>query len=350
MIFPFYFIISFLLFNTHIIAQSGSDEVVIHELYRFPTGTRIQNLVVLGNGSLLLTLLTEPSLYRFDPKSSKAPVLVHRFPHQTSLLGVTQLNNKKTVALIAGNLTGSIYKNNAGVPKSFFVFLLDLSSARIIACFPIRQASLLVGITALPNSPHHLLLSDPTLALIWRLNTLTGAVDKAIADPIFITPPGRTAPSLGGIHVVNQHLYFTSQDNGQVGRIRINPNGTSAGEPAETRAYGFIYNNFGDFAVASDDVIYVTDPIGRTVARISPQENFRPGFNGGSSVFSSIPISGDVVDHPTAAAFASDSVKESVLYVVTAGFLPGYGGSGGGQVLKVELKPLALEYGGAGFH
>lgn len=339
MILPLYFVLSFLLFNKHTIAQSASEKDGVQELHQFRNETSIDNILVLSNGSLLLTLLTEPSLYRFDPeKPSEKPVLVHRFPHRTSLRGVTQLN-QTTVAIIAGNLTGSIYQKNAGVPGSFAVFLLDLSG-RIVACFPIRKASLLNGLTALPGSSHLLLLSDPTLAVVWRLNTLTGAVDKAIADPLFVTSPDSSFPALGGIHVVGQYFYFAAANSGQLARIRINPDGTSSGEPPKTRNYGFIYYVFGDFAVTPDDYIWITDPIGKTVARVSP---------GGASQGVSLPLCGDELDHPTSVAFASNSVNESTLYIVTAGFLPGYGGTGGGQVLKADLQRLNSPCGEAGY-
>ena len=140
MIFPLYFALSILPFYNKIAAQPVSKEPSLQELYRFPNGTRIENVLVLRNGSLLLTLPTEALLYLLDPKSLNAPTLVQRFPYQTSLLGIAQLN-QSTVAVIAGNLTRSLYGDNAGVPGSFSIFLLALSG-RIVTSFPIPGASL----------------------------------------------------------------------------------------------------------------------------------------------------------------------------------------------------------------
>lgn len=341
---PLYFVFSLLLFFIHIAAQPVNNDPSLLELYRFPNGTQIENILVLRNGSLLLTLLTEPSLYLLNPKSSNAPVLVQRFYHQTSLLGITQLN-QSTVAVIAGNLTGSTYESNAGVPGSFFIFLLALLG-RIVASFPIPEASLLESITALPDSPYNLLMSDPTLAVIWRLNTLTGAIDKLIADPIFAKNPEDQGPSLNGIHVLGPYLYFTNTHQGLLGRIRIARDGTpvgSGGSPQfETRSYSFIYYRYDDFALRPDGSLFITDPIGNTVTRVGPQD---------APYELSVVVNGGIVEHPTAVAFASnsDSVQRNIMYVVTAGFLPGYGGTGGGQVLRVDLGLVGEGLGGAGF-
>lgn len=353
MIFPFCFALSLLLCSIQIAAQPFNGDPFVRELYRFPNGTRIENVLVLRNGSLLLTISTEPSLYLLDPKSANAPTLVQRFPHQTSLLGIAQLN-QSTIAVIAGNLTGPLYEDNAGVPGSFSIFLLALSG-RIVASFPIPGASLLESITTIPNSPYYLLISDPTLATIWRLNTLTGTIDNPISDPLFVKDPEiDDGPSLNGIHTLGSYLYFTNTHLGLLGRIPITPDGRHSAA-AETRSYSFIYSRWDDFTLRPDDgSLYITDRVENTVTRVGPQDG---------PYELSVVVSGGIVEHPTAVAFAissstssysarSDSSKSccEVMYVVTAGFLPGYGGSGGGQVLRVDLGLVGEEngLGGAG--
>lgn len=352
MFFSFYVILSLLLLlfniqNTTAQQDRGpfplsneepvTNDPAYQKLYRFPNGTIVENLLVLrNNGSLLLTLSTEASLYRVDPKSysTKTPVLVRRFPCRTSLLGIAQLNSS-TIAVIAGNLTRSLYENNPGVPGSFSIFLLALSG-RIVAEFSIPEASLLESLTALSDSSPYLLASDPTLSVVWRLNTRTGAVDKPFADPFFFTQ-GQKDSSLNGIHVFKKYLYFTNEHSGLLGRIPITSDGSRAG-PTETRYYSFIYAGWDDFAIGPDGSLFITDPFFNTITQVGPQ-------NAPYSL--SVLVQDGIVQHPTAVAFAINS--SSILYVVTAGYLPRLGGAGGGQVLRVDLDLLGSDFGGAGF-
>lgn len=109
---------------------------------------------MLKNGSLFFNFSTEPSFYFFDFESFDAPLLVQHFPHKTSFLGIAQLNHS-TMAVIARNLSGSLYENDRGMPNSFSVFLLALSK-QVVASIPIPGASLLKGMTSLPDAPTYL--------------------------------------------------------------------------------------------------------------------------------------------------------------------------------------------------
>lgn len=318
MLFSFYFVYSLLLFCIHTTAQSATP--FVKQLYRFPNGTSIEDVLVLRNGSLLLALITEPSLYRLDLKSSSAPVLVKRFSAQTSLLGIAQLN-KTTVAVIAGNTTSSeenIYP--PAVPGSFVVYLLHVCG-KIVASFPIPEASRLESITTLPDAPQYLLISDPILKVIWRLDTRTGVVDKAITD--FLFGPGEAGdPGLGGIEAAGQYLYFIAQNQASLARIRITPDGRSKGDPPQTRFFPPRFYALDDLAIGPNGTIFINDQYMSTVIQVK-------------SSSSSTILDGVDVDHPTAIAFAGN-----IMYVVTAGFQPAVGGTGG-QVVRVDLGRLS---------
>ena len=313
---------------------TGTPRATSTELYRFPNGTSINNLYVLPNESVLLTLFTEPSLYRLDYKSSE-PVLVHRFPGYTSLFGVTQLNST-TVAVIAGNVTfgvKSIFgQGRSGVPGSFAVFLLSLSG-RVLASFSIPNAGILLALAVPSPSSPYLLVADPYPAVVWRLNTLTGAVDLAIPNPVY--PKSDWVLQLEGLKVVGNYLYFS--DGFTNGRVRITPEGKPAGDVPETVDYDLRnYSGFGP-AVAPSGDIYVLDVILNRLTRI---------YADGVRV-ASVDLDEGILDHPMNLAFSN--TYSNILYIVTAGWLEGtyngrwesdipLGGNGGGQVVRVELN------------
>ena len=341
----FYCVLSFLLFCTHIIAQYVDNNLFVEELYRFPNGTHVENILVLKNGSLLLTLSTEPSLYLLDPESPGAPVLVQHFPHKTSLLGIAQLN-PSTVAVIAGNLTGSLYEDNAGVPGSFSVFLLALSG-QVVASIPVPQASLLQGMTSPPDDPIYLLLSDPTLGTVWQLDTLTGRVEDLYPGPglpedihFFAKSPEDEGPSINGIQSIVYDLYLTNTHTGLLGKNFVTPDGrpAMAYPTPDTRPLNFTHCRYGDFAICPDLSLWIPDVIGNTVNHVRTIGNsaIRTG-DWDAPTTNTVVLNGGILDHPTAVTFQNSRVRCEVMYVVTAGFLPGYGGTGGGQVLRVDL-------------
>ena len=97
-------------------------------------------------------------------------------------------------------------------------------------------------------------MSDPTLATIWRLNTLTGTIDNPISDPLFVkSPETDNGPSLNGIHALGPSLYFTNTHQGLLGRIRIRPDGRPSPPAPQTRTCSFIYSRWDDFALRPDD-------------------------------------------------------------------------------------------------
>ena len=263
-------------------------------------------------------------------------MLVQRFPGRTSLLGIVQLNQHK-VAVIAGNLTGSIYETSSGVTGSFSVFLLSLRE-RILRSFPVPGASLLESITIIPKSPQYLLLSDPALVVVWRLNIRTGAVDKAITG-LDLASEGETSPGLNSVHVLGNYLYFTDASYPGIGRLRITPDGRLSGDAPEVEfLFPRAFYYYDDFAVRLDGSIYFTNPFENTVTYLSGINRPPPT----DPLATTVNLAGlfnpdEGVEHPTAVAFSNNAPRCNILYIVSAGYLPGFGGTGGGQVLKLDL-------------
>lgn len=336
----FFFYPFFFFFNLcFIIAQAATDKYV-EKLYAFPNGTRVDSFIVLPDDSLLLTLSTEPSLYRFDFKTSKKPELVRKYPGKTALLGIAQINSS-TIALVAGGATGSYIDQNEGAPGTFAIYLVSLSG-EIKASFPISQAYLLKGLTTLPQSSDYLLISDPALGVVWRLNIVTGAIDKPFSFPDFEDSFGNILAYYNDIHVRGEFLYYTERNH--VNRFHITPDGTpingkfkSSGDP-----FGFRY--LGDFLVRPNNTLLLTAPIENTIFKL---KFFGPDFPVIPVLIGDPYVPG--VQHPSALACANR--RCNIVYVVTIGNLPEAGFTardpdaaaivvgplGGSQILKVDL-------------
>lgn len=327
MLLSIYFFLSLAVFYVHATILTARDQTFVQELYRFPNQTRVENICVLHNGSLLFTLLSEPSVYLLDPKFPNPPVLVQHIPARTSVQGIVQLD-PDTVAVIAGNLSAYTLDST---PGSYSVFLLALSRQRpprIVSSFPIPGGNLLDGMTTLPHSPQHLLIADGTLGVVWRLNVRTGAVDQAISNPLFTKNAGNPVPALNGVRALGQYLYFSNSNKALLGRIRITADGSPAGNPAEVLAYDFAGTTYDDFYITHDRTVFIASVTGNSINRITPDGKQTVLVGSANST---------QIDHPTAVTIAKGSGHSRIIYVTTAGFLPGLGGAGGGQVLKIDL-------------
>ena len=122
----------------------------VSTLYTFPTGTAVENSVILSNGSLIVSLVTEPSIYRLEVQKGAPPAtLAYRFNDRRGCTGVTQ-PSVDTLAVVAGNTSTD------GAPRGdqWAVFLLKLNTgkpATLLKKFEFPQAVLLNGLVSAPN-------------------------------------------------------------------------------------------------------------------------------------------------------------------------------------------------------
>lgn len=318
-----FFNLFFLLFNIWFpTVQAATGGKYLKELCLFPIESRIEFFIVLPDDSLLLTSSTENSLYRFDPKTSKEPVVVRKFPGKTSLLGIAQLN-PSTIALVAGGAKGSYYRRENAAPGTFAVYLIS-PSGRIKASFPIPEATLLKGLTTLPHSPNYLLICDAGLGVVWRLNIITGAVDQLLDIPLDYADTVDT--TLNAIHVRGENLYWVDRNIGFLGRLQITSDGTPITEEPEIQVIGWPFRLYGDFLVRPNNTFFITSPSEDVVIKIGFNDSSREVYTTSNGYISVIPsvLNGDTlknpyVNYPTALACANR--KCDILYVVTAGSL-----------------------------
>lgn len=250
--------------NRHAIRAAASIPTVT-SIYNFTLGTWVENLAVRANGQILATLLTTPQVYQVDPNSNSAhpSTLVYTFPSYLACLGIVELGFD-TFYVVTGNIS---IATATSTPGSYSVWKLDMAGftaggtptvATKIADFP--QALTLNGMTALqPSGGDTLLIADSGAGAVWSLNVSNGAVDKIITDPLMAPASGAVlALGINGLKVYNQNLYFSNTDQGLLGQVQLNADGSAKG-PATVvvrnapGADDFQLDLLGDLFIAGDD-------------------------------------------------------------------------------------------------
>lgn len=300
-------------------------------LYQFSKGSWIENLFVRPSGSLLLTLISSQNLYLLDPLAQDPkPHLVHTFASSDWLTGITE-TEPDTYYVIGANGTYYNVTLTPGSNRIYRVYFPEPSSpAEISLVAMVEDAVFLNGLTTL--NPTTLLASDPTLGVIWAIDTTTGASHIAVKDPL--TAPTRAFPKIGvnGVRLFKNHtLYFTNSAQALLAEVRINANGTAAG-PAKkiaSAANGTIYD---DFAISRHGDVFLTTGSGDSIAEVTR--------NGSQRIIASVVNTTEIAE-PTSAQFGRTLEDRNVLYVTTAG---GFGSRidgdvvVGGQLVAVDTS------------
>ena len=108
------------------------------------------------------------------------------------------------------------------------------TTATKIADFP--QSNFFNGMTPLQPGAggNTLLIADSGAGAVWSLNVDTGATRKIITDPL-MAPTSGADPAIGinGLKVRAQTLYFSNSDQGLIGNLSLNADGSAKG-PATT--------------------------------------------------------------------------------------------------------------------
>ncbi|KAH7305730.1 hypothetical protein BKA65DRAFT_560054 [Rhexocercosporidium sp. MPI-PUGE-AT-0058] len=82
-------------------------------IHRFFLPTRIDNLAIRSNGTILVTLLTTPELYLVDPKRPSTATLVTSFLEVTELTGIIEVQ-PDIFYIAGGNFNITTFANQAG--------------------------------------------------------------------------------------------------------------------------------------------------------------------------------------------------------------------------------------------
>jgi hypothetical protein len=269
----------------------------LHEVYRFPNGTWVENIVVRPNGNLLVALVNTPELWEITPSTRSrcsAGHLVHHFEEADSVNGIMELS-PDTYAVIASD---SVWKVDLSFHQS-------VSEPIQIATLP---AGTLNGMATLDDESRSVAISGSQLGLVWRLNTHTSDYSVIHQDET-MAPTDELGLMLGinGLRIMSGYLYYNNSPQRMFCRVHIDGHGGGALGPYETIAHNVLPD---DFAVNPSGVAYLVGLTDNVVTKVFP--------NGSHKGIAGSLDSKDLMT-TTSAAFGKPLNGGGFLYVTTGG-------------------------------
>lgn len=328
------------------LASSASPLSPVSTLFEFPKESYIENLAVRSNGQILISDLSKPQLFLFDPAASgqNEPILLHEFNESLGLAGIAEYQ-PDVFAVISGNASFTSNISSAGTWNVWSVDLRGveistqhgnkgLSSPPVVRNIAhVKPAQFLNGISVLSAADQTLLVGDVNGGVIWSLDIKSGHYEVVVNNTFTVLYPSPpfSASGVDGVHVRGDSVYFTNFGNGTFNKMPINQDGTSAG-PVTTIAHtkGPL-DQFDDFTFDCDGNAFLVTGGGNTIEMISA--------DGKRQVVIAGNLNSTAIAEPTSCAFGRGPHDKSVLYVVTAGGMqtPVSGTTIiGGQLVAVE--------------
>jgi sugar lactone lactonase YvrE len=287
-------ILSVLLFSlsfmqTLCLPQSSS----IHEIYRFPNGTWLENIAVRPNGNLLVADMITAGLWEIAPSTPTSIRLVHHFDEAEDVDGITELS-PDTYAVISSNSVWKIDMSSHDDPPK------TIRIAKIPAGF-------LNGIATLDEG-RAVAISDSQLGLVWCLNIQTGnyivlhrhETMEANSDLGMLI-------GVNGLKILHDFMYYSNSPKRIFCRVRIDTRTGRALGPYEIVGHNKLAD---DFAIDPQGVGYLASLTDNEITRVFP--------NGSHEVVAGSKDSRDLMT-ATSAAFGRTESDRHVLYVTTGG-------------------------------
>lgn len=297
-------------------------------IYAFPKGTWVENSATRYDGSILTTLITKPDIYLFDPRAPHpTPFLVHSFSDSelSSVVGITE-SSPDTFQVVVSNVTLATLTTAAGSNHIYSItfphgFIYEQGTAvtvdvKFTASLP--DANVLNGLTTLNNNT--ILAADSRQGVIYAINTITGAYNIAISDPLLVGN-GPTAFGVNGIKIRGCYLYFTNTAESLFAKVEIDlVTGTAKGAAIVVARLpnGLEYDDFNlDIQGNAYMAVRSGNEISLISARIGKQRIIAGMVNGTEFV------------QPTSVSFGKGVGEENWAYITT----------GGGSLIGVDVGP-----------
>jgi hypothetical protein len=299
---------------TNLLLLGSALAVPLHTLHQFPNGTWLENIALMPNSSLLVTLIGRAEIHMVHP--SGLSHLVARIPEANSVLGITALSNAK-YAVAAGTTTPS----NSPVEGSFSVWTLGFShgAVEVEKVADVPGIGLANGIALL--NAHTLLLADSWHGNVVRLDLRTNASTSVLQHASLLPNFTNAALPLGvnGIRFHTPFLYYTNTVQNLLGRVRIDTHSGAATGPYQTIAQGEEISQPDDFAVLEDGSVVLARPLGDTIQHVGLDGRVQVLAKGG-----------------LASGGTSVVVKGKRAWMSESGLVGGVRG-GGGRVVEFKL-------------
>ncbi|KAL6718438.1 hypothetical protein ACLMJK_004528 [Lecanora helva] len=300
-------------------------------IYQTAVGNWYENLAVRPCGSILITSVTAPNLYSIDPNApNPQPTLLHTFPSAVWTVGITETTPDTYYVVVANGSarTGGVL----GTQRLYSVKYTGQNAApKFELAATVGQALFLNGLTTL--NERTVLAADSQRGLVWAVDVVDGTSKVVVQDPLMA--PTKDSPFIGinGIHIRNNHLYFSNGAQKILAKIAIRSDGTPVGPPA-TVVVSFKYG-IDDFTLDFRGNIFAATSGGNTINEV--QKNGKQFVVAGD-------LNSTELAQPTSAKFGRTKKDKGTLYVTTAGGLadPVQTKDGpqkvGAQLVAIDLK------------
>jgi sugar lactone lactonase YvrE len=275
----------------------------------WPAGTFAENLAVLPDGSILISLHSHKRIDRYDPANGQLSTFAE-LPAPAAGLSFDANGQLWVTGGALGAAPGYVWRVDRSGAAQPWVEIADAYFMN--GCAFISTGTLLVCESATGR-----LLAVDTSAKKWRV----WLSDRRLA------PTDPQMPGANGIKVYGSHAYVSVTDSNILYRIKL-----EGGEPAGPLEVVAENLRADDFAFASSGALYIATHPAQSVVRLAP--------NGRRTTIAG-PEQGTVGS--TACAFGRPQADDKALYVTTTGgvYFPYQG------VLQ-EAKLVRLDVGEAG--
>ncbi|KIX09258.1 uncharacterized protein Z518_00337 [Rhinocladiella mackenziei CBS 650.93] len=242
--------IEFVLFTSLLapVPAAALFNIAPQTVVQFSDSTFAENIGVRSNGHILVSVLSEPTLYGIDPTGPNwTAEPIHHFPNATGVAGITEIDDD--VFAVA-----SAIGPNVSFPR---IWKLDFrgDTLNVAEIGDVPGSTSIHGIAALRkgNSPATaIMLADTGVGSIRCMDPATGTVESIVTSPLFAPSNTSTALGINGVKMFGASLYFTGSASGTFGRVPLTRDGYSAGEIEVLATLNRSIASFDDFAINSN--------------------------------------------------------------------------------------------------
>lgn len=284
-----------------------------HTVHQFPLPTWVENLAVRSNGQLLVTLTTTPEVFLVDPTDASKTVLIHHFSGISGLAGIIEVEHD--IFYVAGGIFDlKTFTIEAG---SYVLWEIDMtnfdknSKAAVKKVMNLTEMGLPNGMELLSKPNRTILAADSQKGALFKIDIGTGKHEIAIDIDEMKNAENPMVPiAINGIKIRAGYLYWTNSSKALFCRIKINEDGTAAGD-VEILEEGLVGD---DFCFDQKGNAWLTQNPLNTVGVVKAQG----GIVTVAGKLDQLTLAGG-----TACQFDRKTGNEHILYVVTTGGLGG---------------------------
>jgi sugar lactone lactonase YvrE len=287
-------------------AETQMQPVSAKTIIEWPVGTFVENLAILSDGSIAVSVHTSNAVERIDPNGQRSIFVT--LPEPPAGLVARQSGGFYVASGNPGMSPGRVWRVSADGKAEMAV--------------EVEDALFLNGLT--PLNDEFLLTADSIRGCIYRLNIVTGKADIWLADQRLKKVTNFPfMPGANGIKVFEDEVYITNTEQALFLRVEIKAD-RSAGlvEITGNQLRG------DDLAFDVDGNAYLATHIENTIVRVSQN---------GERIAVAGPDQG--MPGSTAVAFGRTPADKGSLYVTTTGGLlrPYQGVLQSAKLVKLEL-------------